>query len=204
MSVITFPTALYVTKFTWQQAPQNLTFRTPFGVQSVEISSPLWKVSLELDRVPQNQTGAYDAISVQLRGAANQLEIWKIDRPAPVGTMRGTMTLNGSHASGATTLSISAGVGQAATTLVAGDMLGVGSATTQQVVMVIAAATADGSGDISVSVQPPLRNAFTTGSAVTWDKPKALFRLISSSPFWTSQDTTSSGWAADLMEDVRP
>lgn len=88
-------------------------------------------------------------------------------------------------------------------TLLAGDFLGLGSGTTQQVVMVTDDATAVGQGEITVNIQPPLRNAFSAGSTVTWNKPKALFRRADSETMWEYSTITASGFSLNLIEDWR-
>jgi hypothetical protein len=140
---------------------------------------------------------------MQLRGKTNQLALWNIARPVPLGTMRGTMTLNASAAQGDTTLSIVAS-GQNAKTLLQGDFLGLGTLLTQQVVMVVADATSDGSGVISVTVEPALRNAFASGESVTWNQPKALFRRVDSKFGWQHSAAVVEGFQLDLVEDWRP
>jgi hypothetical protein len=110
---------------------------------------------------------------------ANRLLIWHLARPAPRGTMRGSPTLNGAHSQGATSLSIAnAGVNA---TILRGDMIGVTTTATYavQLVRVVADATANGSGVATLTVEPALRASANTGSAIVWDKPKALWRPVS-------------------------
>jgi len=64
-------------------------------------------------------------------------------------------------------------------------------------------ATADGSGLIAVNIQPPLRNAFSSSAAVTWDKPKALFRRKSNTLGWNYAPVAVSGFSMDFIEDWR-
>lgn len=206
MAVITFPESLAekVSRLSWAQNRNDMEFRSMFGAQALEVSSPLWSAGLEFGDMLENDAGALQTLMMQLRGRTNQLALWNFARPAPLGTMRGTMTLSADAAQGATSISITAGVGQAAKTLLAGDFLGIGSGLTQQVVMVTADATSNGSGVISISIEPPLRNAFAAGAAVTWDKPKALFRRQSSKAGWDYQSVLASGFSLDLLEDTRP
>jgi hypothetical protein len=202
MSIITFPSTINVSKQVWIQQRNDVEFRSMFGAQAVEVSAPLWSTSISAPTDLEINGGAFQAVLMQLRGRTNQLALWNMGRPVPLGTMRGTMTL-GTTAQGATSLAISA-TGQAGKTLTAGDYLGVGSGLTQQVVMVTATATADGSGNITVTTEPPLRNAFTAGSAVTWDHPCALFRRKSSTAQWDYEPKIVSGLLLDLLEDNRP
>lgn len=203
MSVITWPD-FGVSSFRWKKANKAIAFRSVFGAQAIEAATPLWEVDI---------TGAIEArltgISIQtflesLNGFGNQLSLWNIGQTAPAGTMRGTMTLSADAAQGATSLVIDAGVGQAAKTLLAGDLVGLGSGLTQQVLRVSADATANGSGVITVIIGTALRNAFSAGAAVTWDKPAALFRVKEIPPALEFVGPNTTPWSLSLIEDWRP
>lgn len=205
MAIITFPSTLYMSSMTWGQRRNEVTSRSIFGAQTTEVTGPLWIVSLSIDRLTDAEAGEWKALMMRLQGQVNQLALWDHLRPVPVGTMRGTMVLDANAAQGATQLVIDAGAGEAGETLVAGDLLGLGSGSiTQQVVMVTQDATADVNGVITVNIQPPLRNGFTAGDSVTWDKPKALFRRTSSDASWDYSTVYASGFGLDLIEDWRP
>jgi len=202
MSVITWP-GYRVASFRWHKANQATTFRSIFGAQSLDASSPLWEASMSGVPETRDQARTIETLIESLDGFANQLALWNVECPAPKGTMRGTMTLSSSAAQGATTLVITAGSGQASTTLLAGDLLGLGSGTTQQVVRVTANATANGSGVITVTIGTPLRNAFSSSAAVTWDKPKALFRQKTLNDGMQYSVDKADPWSLSLIEDVR-
>lgn len=202
MSVITLPTGIGIASQTWGQQRNDIEFRSAFGAQAMEGSGPLWVSSLTATIQTEAEAGIWQVLLMQLRGRTNQLSLHCLRRPAPLGTMRGTMTLNAEAVQGATTLAIVAS-GENAKTLLQGDLIGLGSGTTQQVVMVTADATSNGSGVISVTVEPPLRNTHAAAAAVTWDAPKVLFRRKSSGAQWEYQSRVVSGFALDLIEDVR-
>lgn len=204
MSVITFPTSLTASKVIWGQQRRDAAYTSIFGSQGVEVAAPLWSVSLTSPQMSDVNSGEWKAMLMNLRGKVNQLSLWDLGRPVPNGTMRGTMTLNVIGYQGSVALDIVAS-GQAGTTLLAGDLLGVGSGVTQQVVMVTANATANGSSVISVSIEPPLRNQFAAGAVVTWSKPSALFRSIGSKSQWEYGVGREIGsMTLELLEDWRP
>jgi len=203
MSVITFPSTLHIMKQTWGSTRLDTKFESVFGTQAVEVNPPLWTSTLESDQLNENVSGAWSAFIMQMKGQTNQLALWNLGRPVPLGTMRGTMTFNTTAIQGATTLSIIAST-ESTKTLKAGDYLGFGATVTQQVVMVMADATANGSGIISVTVQPPLRNAMAATTAITWDKPTAFFRQKQGAVSWEYTETFASGFSLDLIEDWRP
>lgn len=199
MAIITVPTGLSVARQTWEQQRNDMEFRSMFGAQAIEAAPPVWTTTIEASR---KRPELWQALMLRLRGRTNQLELWNFGRPAPKGTMRGTMTA-GAAAKGATTMTVTAS-GQGGRTLLAGDFLGVGTALTQQVVMVTADATANASGVISVSFEPALRNALSAGAAVTWDKPKALFRRTDSKAGWEHKPGgIVEGMSLSLLEDWR-
>jgi len=205
MSVITFPSTLSAARMSWGQIRRDVAFNSPFGSQAVNVTGPQWTASLAPPLMKDSSAGQWQALMLQLLGKINQLEIWNLARPAPLGTMRGTLTVKGAHAQGATSLIMSGGAGQASTTIKQGDYFGLGSSTTQQVVMALADATADGAGDITINITgTPLRNAFSNGAAVSWDKPKALFRVVNAKTSWDyAPGLVVSGFALDLIEDWR-
>lgn len=202
MSVITFPDALRVSSFRWRFVEQQIVHRGPFGSQAMATGSPVLEV--EMSGVPQKWPEAQEAESFleSLKGYENHLALYNMTRPVPLGTMRGAMVLAANAAQGATTLQISA-AGEAGKTLLKNDWLGLGSGLTQQVVKIAADATADGMGVITVTTTTPLRNAFTAGAAVTWDRPKALFRQKSLNEGIEYQPVIGSPWALSLREDWR-
>jgi len=200
--IITFPSTLtLVTGVEWGQLRRDLNFDSIFGSQSAELSPPVWTALLTPAKFSRAEYAEWETVLLQLKGRQNQLALWHLDRPQPRGTMRGEMVLNGAHAQGDDALNISAGAGQAGKTLLAGDRLALGSGTTQQVVRVLADATADAFGAISVPVESSLRNAFGTATPVTWDKPCALFRRVASR--WSMKHARGGvdGTVLDLVED---
>lgn len=205
MAVITMTDAMaqMIERMSWGQRRFDVTSRSTFGAQAQEVGVPLWAADFSIAPLYESRAGLWKATLLKLKGQVNQFEMWDVRRPVPLGTMRGTMTLAAGSAQSATSLVISAGVGQASTTLLQGDYLQLGSGVTQQVVMVMDDATADGSGDITVTIESPLRNAFSLGESVTWNKPKALFRRVESDTNWNYEPFIARGFGLTLIEDWR-
>lgn len=91
----------------------------------------------------------------------------------------------------------------ASPTLLQGDWLQVGSGVGSHYCLVTADATANDAGAITVTIEPPLRKAFTSGTAVTWDKPRGHFKQRPDSVSWSgvAGGAGAGGFAFDLMED---
>jgi hypothetical protein len=198
MAIITIPTGFSVARQTWEQQRMDVEFRSMFGAQAVEGAAPLWATTITSSL---KRPELWQALMMQLRGRTNQVALWNFARPAPKGTMRGTMTA-AATAQGATAMTITA-AGQASKTLLTGDFLGVGSGLTQQVVMLTADATSNASGVITVTFEPALRNALAAGAAVAWDRPKALFRRTESKAGWESEPGVTKPMSLSFLEDWR-
>ena len=151
----------------------------PFGgsEQAVDLLNDRWLCSLNLPPNSQANAAQLEAFLAALRGQTNTVALSHPLRKAPRGTMRGTLTLSAAAAQGAASISITGGAGQAGTTLLAGDLVGVGGL----LLMVAADATANGSGVITVSLANRLRTAQSSAAAVTWSAPTVPMRLLQSS-----------------------
>lgn len=201
--IISWPSNLGKASLRWRFVEQQIVHSGPFGSQGLATGGPV--LEAEISGTPQIWAQAQDTQSFleSLKGYQNQLELWNFTRPVPLGTMRGTMTLAADVAQGATSLQIVA-AGEGGKTLLKNDWLGLGSGTTQQVFKIAADATADGLGNITVTVTTPARNAFAAGANVTWDKPKALFRQKSLNEGIEFMPAVGQPWALSLREDWRP
>lgn len=200
MSIITFPSDIYVTRMRLDQMRMDLTHSSPqTGVtQAVVFGLPRWKATIEIERMRDSDIGSVKALLMKLRGQINQLALWDFGRPAPLGTITGSLTLSASASAGATSITITGGTnGQ---TFKAGDWVGVGTGQNQQLCMVTDDATVS-SGVVTINIEPPLRNALNSGATVTIDKPKALFRLANPQQGWEYSGEYVTGFTLDLIED---
>lgn len=168
------------------------------------LGPPRWTLRLvQPDFLTLDEAGLWAALALQLRGRVNVLASWDPARPAPRGTIRGTLTLAAAAAAGATTVSVTGGAGQAAKTVAAGDWFQVGTGLgTSQLLMCTAAATADGLGVVSLAFEPPLRQGYASATAVAWDKALAYYRQQTDSTAWTyiNNGAMVNGLSLDLLE----
>jgi hypothetical protein len=113
----------------------------------------------------------------KLRGRANRFTCHDLINPTPRGTMRGSPVTVGTTAAGAVSVTINAGGGQASTTVLAGDKLSIGG----ELKINTTDVTLNGSGQGTLTVEPPFRVQVTAGASVVWDKPTAQFMLVEDS-----------------------
>ena len=200
MATLTPPSIFYqVQRCQWTLSTNQRVSAAPFGgsEQAVDLLNDRWLCSLALPPNSQANAAQLEAFIAAMRGQTNTINLYHLMRPAPRGTMRGTLTLSAAAAQGAASLSITGGAGQAGTTLLAGDMLGVGGL----LLMVAADATANGSGVITVTLANRLRTAQSISAAVTWNQPTAPMRLLQNSgvPY---QPGFAGGISLDFAEAI--
>lgn len=204
MAVITIPSGLKVMEQGGGQRRFDLTFGGgDAGAQQARLlGPPRWLATLAApDGLTPAEAAVWRRVILALDGQVNHLAIYDLLQTAPRGTARGTWTANGGAAAGATSIAISAGVGQAGTTILEGDWFGVNqSGTNRQVLSVAADVTLDGSGDGTLTFKPALRVAVANASSIVWDKPTFLAKQTGQESSWIARRARQSGFVLDLME----
>ena len=175
MTTITRPTQFVPRACSMSLATNQRVNASPFGgsEQAVDLLNDRWLMSVELPPSSHVNGAWLEAFVGAMRGQVNVVALYHFARPVPRGTARGTILVNGAVAQGASSIAVD-GISPGTGTLLAGDLLGVGG----QIVMVAADVTAV-AGAATVSIVNRVRAAIADNAAVTWDKPTALFRLLS-------------------------
>lgn len=188
MSIITTPLQLKPSACQLTLSVNQRVSASPFGgsEQAVDFLNDRWLLSLELPALLTNEGAWREAFIGAMRGQTNTVALYHFARPYPTGTMRGTLTLSSAAAQGASSVVVTGGAGQAGTTLLAGDMIGVSGL----LLMVASDCTANGSGVITVPLVNRLRAGLLISAAVTWDKPSTMFRLMSTNGVGYAQSIT--------------
>lgn len=170
------------------------------SVQTAEIPfSARWFMSFTLANLAEaDDAPLLQAWKIKLRGRANRASLWNFARPLPQGTINTSgVTTSGTTAQGATSVNLT-GCG-ASKTLAIGDFFAVAG----ELKMITALATADGSGNITgATFEPPVRAAagWSSGAAVTLDKPTALFIQTGDDASWSTQPYRRTDVAIDMIE----
>lgn len=203
MSVIALPADLPIESWSMGQADFSLfemsdsTGHTAGRV----LGPPRWTISMSSPAIlSEEAAGRWEAMILSLRGRTNHLSAWDITRPAPLGTLRGTLTLSAAPSAGASSVTITGGTnGQ---TIKSGDWFQIGTGVgTSQLVKATADATVSG-GAVTLTFEPPLRIGFSIGAAVAWDKPLAYYKRRSGNVSWSgvSGTTYNGSHTLDLIE----
>lgn len=163
---------------------------------------PRWALSLVgYELMTDAEAAQWKAMLLGLRGSVNYLAAFDPSRPWPTGSLRGAPTLVADGAAGDIALTLDC-PGQVGRTVRVGDWLQVGAGLgSSQLVMVMADATVNGSGRLTLAFEAPLRQAFAAGTVVYWDRPRAYFRKPPGRVGWTPYSQLyAQGFGIDLVE----
>jgi hypothetical protein len=179
----------------WSLVANTQTFTSPLSnaVQTVELPGARWKVSFVLSNLHEADTATLQAFFAQLRGRAGRFTLHNMARLLPRGTARGTALVKGAAQTGTSLIIDGMSVGA---TLLAGDFFAVNG----ELKMITATATANGSGEATVSFEPPLRSSPADNAAVTMESPTATFMLTSDDMSVTTRTGRFSDIAIDAIE----
>jgi len=198
-STISWPTAreFQPSRLQWGVTTSRTAWASVYTGQTQRIShlADRLRVTVDLPMVLRAQAGAREAYFMAASAAGNWIRMWHMQRPAPMGTLRGSPVTSAAAAAGAREIAITTTAGA---TLEAGDVLGVAN---QLVQCGYGGAVADGAGAMIVPLVLPLRRAVSAGASVTWDKPTGTFQILSLDPtFDYTAPQLQMGLSVDLAE----
>lgn len=204
MSIITLPTGIKLpAEFTIGQARYDMTESSDAtGSEAARVfGPPRWRVAL---RTPAAMTLAdaaqWETVILKLRGRVNHLALYDPVRQLPAGTLRGgSLTLSSTATAGATTAVVTGAT--AGMTLAPGDWLQLGTGVgSSQLVKCMASATADGTGKITATIEPPIRATIASGAAVTVERALGYYKLTSEPQIGYLTSRYTGALALDLLE----
>lgn len=176
-------------------APNTQAFQSPLSgaMQTVEMPGARWKMSFMLENLAEADSALLQAFMVKLRGRAGRFTLHNFARAEPRGTQRGTPLVKGAAQTGNTLIIDACTVGA---TLLAGDFFAVNG----ELKMVVADATANGAGEMTLTLEPPLRASPADNAAITLTQPTATFMLAADEAKWNTQPGKFSTFAVDAIE----
>lgn len=198
MTTISFPAISRLPReFSFGVVWNTQVFSSPLtqSVSTVEIPGARWKMQFRLANFEEADAALVQVMLMQLRGRVNRLALYNLARRTPRGTLAGTPLVAGASQTGA---SLAIDGCTAGTTLLKGDMFAVNG----ELKMVCADATADGSGTMTVTFEPPLRSSPADNAPITTSQPTALFMLESDEQMWSTKPGVRSDFTISLIEDI--
>lgn len=162
-----WPSVLCPAGLEWRIQKAGIQFRSPFtgSLQAVDFIGERWEINIALHGEGREQaySGQVESLLMHLAGGVNQIDIYHWRRSVPRGTLRGTPTIQTTTARGQTQLVLTVAAGS---TLLPGDLIGVGGQVFMARTLCVAVGTT-----LTVPLVNRVRGVIASGSAVVWDKP---------------------------------
>lgn len=177
---LTLPTTVLPDSFTLRQMDVVAVSRSPFSLaqQVYQHSGSCWMAELSWPILTQAEAAEIIAFLDSLRGAYGTFLMGDPIFTAPQGTGAGTPLVSGTNAVRSTTLATKGWTASSAV-LKAGDLIQLGSSSTTRLYRALKDSTADGSGNATLDIWPPLRAAAANNDPIVTSSPKGLWRLTS-------------------------
>jgi hypothetical protein len=201
MADIDWPAHLEPEQATIGMRSANLQHRSPYGgaSQTWDMLGDRMVLSLTMPGASLldalHYAGEIESLLWRLTARGDRVRCWHFARPEPLGTLRGAPLLQVGASTGTAALVLA--TGQPGATLLAGDMIGVGS----QLFMAAANATAAGDGLMTVQTVQRARKTIAGGTPVVWQRPRALFVAGGASADVHYAERWQDGAAVELIED---
>lgn len=174
LAPIDWPEVYVPASFDWTTTTGRIAWTSPYTgqMQSISYAADRYLVRLSLPPVERAKAGPREAFFGQAISSGRILRAYHWGRSVPAGTLRGSPVTVGTVAAGVRAIEIE---GTAGATLLGGDMLRIGGQ-----LLTVAYEGAFFSGSPARAVVPlayPTRAPITGGAAVTWDRPRADFKV---------------------------
>ena len=168
----TYPTTPEFKSMNFSSEQKTITSTTDSGKMfSVQVDGQRFKFSASYPPMSRTDFAPVLAFIMKQRSQKETFQIALPDLKNAKGTVSGTVLVNGSHSAGDTTITVDGMTG----TLKAGDLVKFAHS---KVYMIVADVTADGSNEATLTIEPPLREALSNDSSVTYDNVQFTVRLI--------------------------
>ena len=162
---------------------------SPFtgATQVQKYAKAQWYATLSLPPMKRNPAIQWQAFFMKLEGRANTFLLGDPDAKTVTGGNAPTsISVTSSAAIGATSVTLTIGSGKK---LNKGSYLQFGTGSSSRLHMVVD----DNTGNGAVTIQPPLKDAITTGTTVTFAPAKGLFRMDTNELTWNANELSNYG-----------
>jgi len=191
----TYPTSPEFRSIDFGSEQKTITSTTDSGKMfSVQVDGQRFKFSATYPPMRRSDFAPVTAFIMKQRSQKETFQIALPDLKNAKGDVSGTVLVNGSHSAGDTTITVDAMTG----TLKAGDFVKFGG--DSKVYMVVADATADGSNEATLTIEPPLRSALSDNASVTYDGVEFTVRLTNDIQQFNTDDLDLYKFEVDFIE----
>ena len=191
----TYPTSPEFRSLNFASEQKTKTSTTDSGKMfSTQVDGQRFKFSATYPPMSRSDFAPVLAFIMKQRSQKETFQISLPDLKNAKGNVSGSVLVKNAHTAGDTTITVDAMTG----TLKAGDL--VKFAGDSKVYMVVSDATADGSNEATLTIEPPLRSAVSDNAVVTYDGIEFTVRLTNDLQQFQTDDLDTFRFEVDFIE----
>ena len=164
-----------------------------FSSQVHEFTGARWYATMTLPPMTRAQAVEWQAFFMQLTGKSGTFLLGDPDAKTVRGTISNTIAVNGAHSIGAYDIAVDNADTSESTLFKKGDYVQFNSGASSKLHMIIADATADGSNEATLTIEPPLSATLSDDATVTYASPKCVMRMTSNDLSWNADKISLYG-----------
>ena len=197
MTTFTFP-AITPSTNTFELVANTRTFQSPLtnAIQTSSRKGSLWRASLQFNNLSGADRKVMQAFLVKLNGQEHRFTLHDHSHTRR-GAGGGTLRVNGGTQSG-TSLVCDGATASVANYLRSGDYISFNN----ELHMVVADANSDGSGNITLSIAPPIRKTPADDTIVDYTVPVSGVFLLAGPASWQTTPSITTSFTIQAVEDV--
>ena len=175
MTTLTFPSSVSPSSIEWGLKSNTQSFTSPLNssTQTLELPGARWYATLNFTNLNAEKGRILYAFLAQLRGSSGRFYLYDAAFSTPRGVGTGTPLVKGASQTG-TSLDTDGWTTSTTGILLAGDYIEVNG----ELKLVVADVDSDGSGNATLTIEPPLRSSPGDNDPITVTNPKATMMLI--------------------------
>jgi len=197
MTTFAFPSITPTTN-TFELVSNTRTFQSPLtnAVQTSSRKGSLWKASLQFNNLSGDDRQEMQAFLVKLNGQQHRFTLHDHSYTRR-GAGGGTLLINGASQSG-TALVCDGATANVNNYLRAGDYISFNN----ELHMVVVDANSDASGNVTLSIAPPIRKTPADNTLVDYLTPVSGVFMLAGPASWDTQPGIISSFTIEAVEDV--
>jgi len=164
-----------------------------FGTQVHEFTGAKWYSTVSLPPMKREQAVEWQAFFMQLHGQFGTFLMGDPDAKAVRGTIANTIAVSADHALGAYDITVDGTDTSESQLFKKGDYVQFNSGATSKMHMIIADVASNGSGEATLTIEPPLSAALGNNATVTYVSPKCVMRMTNNEMTWSANHISLYG-----------
>lgn len=183
---------------TFELVSNTRTYQSPLtnAIQTASRKGSLWKASLQFKNLDGNDRQEMQAFLVKLNGQQHRFTLHDHSFTRR-GAGGGTLLVNGGGQSG-TSLVCNGASASVTNYLRAGDQISFAS----ELHMIVSDCNSDSSGNVTLSIAPPIRKVPSSGIVVDYATPVSGVFMLAGPASWNTRAGIFSDFSIEAVEDV--